>query len=59
MKEPNHSFRIPLFPPLRWALAAAAAVVTGVLWAYYWRVFFYLDSRVSPLEMCIRDSARA
>lgn len=49
MKEPNHSFRIPLFPPLRWALAAAAAVVTGVLWAYYWRVFFYLDSRVSPL----------
>ena len=49
MKEPNHSFRIPLSPPLRWALAAAAAVVTGVLWAYYWRVFFYLDSRVSPL----------
>ncbi len=48
MKE-NKPFRIPAHPALRWGLAAAAAVVVGVLWAYYWRVFFYLDSRVSPL----------
>ena len=48
MKE-NKPFRIPAHPALRWGLAAAAAVVVGVLWAYYWRGFFYLDSRVSPL----------
>lgn len=49
MKEPKISFRLPAHPALRWGLAAVGAVAVGVLWAYYWRVFFYLDSRVSPL----------
>lgn len=49
MKDPmKRTFR-PLPPALRWGLAVLAAVVVGVLWSYYWRVFFYLDSRVSPL----------
>ena len=33
---------------VRWGLAALCAAVCGVLWAYYWRVFFGLDNRVSP-----------
>lgn len=49
MKEPKITFRLPTHPALRWGLAAAAAVAVGVLWAYYWRVFFYLDSRISPV----------
>lgn len=49
MKEPNKNKSPLSHPAFRWGLAAAAAVVVGVLWAYYWRVFFYLDSRVSPL----------
>ena len=49
MKDPKQKFSRPLPPALRWGLAAAGAVVVGVLWSYYWRVFFYLDSRVSPL----------
>nr|WP_317398704.1 DUF2142 domain-containing protein [uncultured Gemmiger sp.] len=49
MKEPNKNKSLLSHPGFRWGLAAAAAVVVGVLWAYYWRVFFYLDSRVSPL----------
>lgn len=49
MKEPNKNKSLLSHPAFRWGLAAAAAVVIGVLWAYYWRVFFYLDSRVSPL----------
>lgn len=49
MKEPKISFRLPAHPAVRWGLAAVLAVAVGVLWAYYWRVFFYLDSRISPL----------
>ena len=49
MKEPNKNKCLLSRPAFRWGLAAVAAVVVGVLWAYYWRVFFYLDSRVSPL----------
>ncbi len=49
MKDPKKTLFRPVPPALRWGLAAAAAVVVGVLWSYYWRVFFYLDSRVSPL----------
>lgn len=49
MKEPNKNINLLSHPAFRWGLAAVAAVVVGVLWAYYWRVFFYLDSRVSPL----------
>ncbi len=33
---------------MRWGLAVLCAAVCGVLWAYYWRVFFGLDNRVSP-----------
>ena len=33
---------------VRWGLAVLCAAVCGVLWAYYWRVFFGLDNRVSP-----------
>lgn len=49
MKDPKKTLFRPVPPALRWGLAASAAVVVGVLWSYYWRVFFYLDSRVSPL----------
>ena len=48
---------------VRWGLAVLCAAVCGVLWAYYWRVFFGLDNRVSPpvvtlgcaafLEVCL------
>ena len=34
---------------LGWGLALAGAAVLGVLWAYCWRVFFYLDSRCPAL----------
>lgn len=34
---------------LRWALTALLAAVAGVVWSYGWRVFYYLDARVSPL----------
>ncbi len=33
----------------RWVFACFAAALLGVAWAYCWRVFYYLDSRVSPL----------
>ena len=36
-------------PAVLWGGAALLAVVAGVAWAYYWRVFYYLDARVSPL----------
>lgn len=36
-------------PGLRWGLAALGAAVLGVVWAYCWRVFYYLDGRFSPL----------
>ncbi len=35
-------------PGLRWGLAALGAAVLGVVWAYCWRVFYYLDGRFSP-----------
>ncbi|MGN0974492.1 MAG: DUF2142 domain-containing protein [Gemmiger sp.] len=34
---------------LRWAFACLAAAAAGVLVSYCWRVFYYLDSRISPL----------
>ncbi|MGN0983771.1 MAG: hypothetical protein ACI4OI_02915, partial [Gemmiger sp.] len=34
---------------LRWAFVLALAAAAGVLVSYYWRVFFSLDLRVSPL----------
>jgi len=34
---------------VRWAFVLSAAVLLGVALSYYWRVFFYLDTRVSPL----------
>lgn len=49
MKDPKKRPSRPMPPALRWGAAVLAAVVVGVLWSYYWRVFFYLDSRVSPL----------
>lgn len=42
---------------LRWGLAALCAAVCGVLWAYYWRVFFGLDNRVSPLVVTLGCAA--
>ena len=36
-------------PAVLWGGAALLAVAAGVAWAYYWRVFYYLDARVSPL----------
>jgi len=33
------------------------AAVCGVLWAYYWRVFFGLDNRVSPLVVTLGCAA--
>ena len=38
---------------VRWGLAVLCAAVCGVLWAYYWRVFFGLDNRVSPLVVTL------
>lgn len=38
---------------VRWALAVLCAAVCGVVWAYYWRVFFGLDNRVSPLVVTL------
>ena len=35
-------------PVALWGLAGLLACLAGVAWAYYWRVFYYLDSRVSP-----------
>ena len=35
-------------PAALWGLAGLLACLAGVAWAYYWRVFYYLDSRVSP-----------
>ena len=35
----------------RWAFACVAAAVLGVAWAYYWRVFYSLDSRFAPLAV--------
>lgn len=49
MKDPKKIPFRPGTPAFRWGAAVLAAVVAGVLWSYYWRVFFYLDSRVSPL----------
>ena len=49
MKDPKKIPFRPETPAFRWGAAVLAAVVAGVLWSYYWRVFFYLDSRVSPL----------
>ena len=42
---------------VRWGLAVLCAAVCGVLWAYYWRVFFGLDSRVSPLVVTLGCAA--
>ena len=36
-------------PAVLWGGAALLAALAGVAWAYYWRVFYYLDARVSPL----------
>ncbi|MDD4850242.1 MAG: DUF2142 domain-containing protein [Gemmiger sp.] len=36
-------------PAARWVFACIAAALLGVAWAYYWRVFYYLDTRLSPL----------
>ena len=33
---------------VRWGLAVLCAAVCGVLWAYYWRVFFGLDTVCPP-----------
>lgn len=38
---------------VRWVLAVLCAAVCGVVWAYYWRVFFGLDNRVSPLAVTL------
>lgn len=42
---------------VRWGLAVLCAAVCGVLWAYYWRVFFGLDNRVSPLVVTLGCAA--
>ena len=42
---------------MRWGLAVLCAAVCGVLWAYYWRVFFGLDNRVSPLVVTLGCAA--
>ena len=42
---------------VRWGLAVLCAAVCGVLWAYYWRVFFGLDDRVSPLVVTLGCAA--
>ena len=47
MRLPHRNSKLK---PLILALAAAAA---GVLWSYFWRVFFYLDSRISPLRVTL------
>ena len=36
-------------PAVLWVAAAVVAALAGVAWAYYWRVFYYLDARVSPV----------
>ena len=40
---PAHSFK--RHPFVMGALALGIAAAIGLLWAYYWRVFFYLDDR--------------
>lgn len=42
---------------VRWGLAVLCAAVCGVLWAYYWRVFFGLDNRVFPLVVTLGCAA--
>ena len=42
---------------VRWGLAVLCAAACGVLWAYYWRVFFGLDNRVSPLVVTLGCAA--
>ncbi len=42
---------------VRWGLTVLCAAVCGVLWAYYWRVFFGLDNRVSPLVVTLGCAA--
>ena len=36
-------------PAALWGVAAVLAALVGVAWAYFWRVFYYLDARVPPL----------
>ncbi|MEE0801066.1 MAG: DUF2142 domain-containing protein [Gemmiger sp.] len=38
---------------IRALLPVPAAALLGVLWAYYWRVFFYLDTRIAPLTVTV------
>ena len=46
--------RLPhLNKPCKALLAAVLAAAAGVLWSYFWRVFFYLDSRISPLTVTL------
>ena len=42
---------------VRWGLAVLCAAVCGVLWTYYWRVFFGLDNRVAPLVVTLGCAA--
>ena len=38
-------------PAVLWGVAGVLAVLVGVAWAYYWRVFYYLDSRAAPVPV--------
>lgn len=48
-QNPTAPRALPAKPAVRWVIALLAAVALGVGWAYYWRVFYYLDARFAPL----------
>lgn len=56
LKQPTAQ---PAKRAVRWAFACLLAAGAGVVLSYCWRVFYYLDARVSPLTVTLGCAAFA